>query len=229
MRYIGLDVHQRYCVGCEIRPNKERRRFRLPNTLEAWKKFAESLDLQTSVVLEASSNAFWIYDILSERAGNIVVANPLQVRAIAQARTKTDRLDAEVLARLPAADFIPQAWVPSREDRELRTLLHHRIRLAKQRTQLKNKIHAALVRNGYTSPCTDLFGKNGRAFLNTVQLSGVEQVVLDSCMTLLEALDREITALEGEINSSPGKESSGNRPSPWYTRYQCAECYDNPC
>lgn len=192
-------MHQRYCVGSEIGPDKQKRRFRFTNTQESWEKFAASLDQQTRVVLEATSNAFWIYDILSGHAGNVVVANPLQLRAIAQARVKTDNLDADILAQLLAADFIPEAWVPPKEDRELRTLLHHRVRLAKHRTQLKNKVHAALMRNGLTPPCTDLFGKRGHLFLSKVQLPGVEQIVLRSCLTLLAGMDQEIATLEAEI------------------------------
>ncbi|WP_218619015.1 hypothetical protein, partial [Paenibacillus sp. P32E] len=66
MRFIGLDVHQKYAEGCEIGTDKKKRRFRIANTREAWEEFGQTLDPNTRIVLEATSNAFWIHDILSE-------------------------------------------------------------------------------------------------------------------------------------------------------------------
>jgi len=43
MRFIGLDVHQKYAEGCEIGPDKQKRRFRIANTREFWEKFAQTL------------------------------------------------------------------------------------------------------------------------------------------------------------------------------------------
>ena len=199
MRFIGLDVHQRYCEGYEIGSNGQKRRFRLANTREAWEEFGKTLDQDTRIVMEATSNAFWIYDILSAYPGQVVVANPLKTRAIAEARIKTDALDAKILAQLLAADFIPTTWVPAKNEYELRVLLHHRIRLAKIRTMLKNKIHAALIRNGLNPPCTDLFGKKGRLFLERISLPETDQIVMISCLKLLDHVQREIDELEGEI------------------------------
>jgi hypothetical protein len=76
MRFIGLDVHQKYAEGCEIDPDKQKRRFRIANTRESWEEFAQTLDSETRVVIEATSNAFWIYDILSDYPAQVVIANP---------------------------------------------------------------------------------------------------------------------------------------------------------
>ncbi|RKL61254.1 IS110 family transposase, partial [Thermoanaerobacteraceae bacterium SP2] len=199
MRFIGLDVHQKYAEGCEIGPNKEKRRFRIANTRQAWEEFAKTLDSNTRVVMEATSNAFWIHDILSGYPGQIVIANPLKTRAIAEARVKTDALDAQILAQLLAADFIPESWIPNKDEYQLRVLLHHRIRLAKIRTMLKNKIHAALIRNGIQSPWSDLFGKNGRKFLENISLPETEQIIVCSSLKLLDTVQKEMAALEADL------------------------------
>jgi transposase len=201
MRFIGLDVHQKYAEGCEIGPDKKKRRFRIANTRESWEEFAKTLDPETRVVMEATSNAFWIHDILSGYPGQVVVANPLKTRAIAEARVKTDALDAQILAQLLAADFIPESWVPSKEEYQLRVLLNHRIRLAKIRTMLKNKIHAALIRNGIQSPWSDLFGVNGRKYLEQVTLPQSEQIVVSSSLKLLDFVQQEMNVLESDLFS----------------------------
>ncbi|KXG75830.1 hypothetical protein AN618_17400 [Fervidicola ferrireducens] len=199
MRFIGLDVHQKYAEGCEIGPNKEKRRFRIANTRQAWEEFAKTLDSNTRIVMEATSNAFWIHDILSGYPGQVVIANPLKTRAIAEARVKTDALDAQILAQLLAADFIPESWIPSKDEYQLRVLLHHRIRLGKIRTMLKNKIHAALIRNGIQSPRSDLFGKSGRKFLESISLPETEQIIVCSSLKLLDAVQKEMAALEADL------------------------------
>ena len=199
MRFIGLDVHQKYAEGCEIGPDKKKRRFRIANTRESWEEFAQTLDSETRVVMEATSNAYWIYDILSDYPAQVVIANPLKTRAIAEARVKTDALDAQILAQLLAADFIPESWVPNKDEYQLRVLLNHRIRLAKIRTMLKNKVHAALIRNGIQSPWSDLFGKHGRKYLESISLPAMEQIVVSSCLKLLDFVQQEIAALEADL------------------------------
>ena len=42
----------------------------------------------------------------------VIIANPLQVKAIAQAHVKTDKIDAGTLASLQAAGYLPQIWTP---------------------------------------------------------------------------------------------------------------------
>ena len=45
--------------------------------------------------------------------------NPLQVKAIAHAHVKTDKIDAGVLASLRAADFLPEVWLPDADSERL--------------------------------------------------------------------------------------------------------------
>lgn len=51
----------------------------------------------------------------------------LKVKAIADAKIKTDQIDATVLAHLLRADLMPEAWAPGERARELRVALHERI------------------------------------------------------------------------------------------------------
>ena len=87
-----------------------------------------------AVVLEATTNAWTFYDQVAPLAGRTVVAHPGLVKVIASARVKTDNRDVLHLARLLAANLIPEVWVPPLPARELRALLSHRRRLIKMRT-----------------------------------------------------------------------------------------------
>jgi hypothetical protein len=55
----------------------------------------------------------------------VKLANPLQTKAIAQARIKTDKLSARILAHLLRANLIPECYIPTREVRERRSLLRY--------------------------------------------------------------------------------------------------------
>ena len=67
---------------------------------------------EDEVVVEATGNAMAVVRVLGPYVARVIVANPLQVKAIAHARIKTDKIDAGVLASLRAADFLPEVWVP---------------------------------------------------------------------------------------------------------------------
>ena len=60
------------------------------------------------MVVQATGNAMAVVRLLSPYVARVIVANPLQVKAIAHARIKTDKIDAGVLAQLRAADFLPR-------------------------------------------------------------------------------------------------------------------------
>jgi transposase len=166
VRHIGLDVH-RECAQVAILENGQiRQAGRVPTTPEGLHTFARTLDTTDEVVLEATCNTYAIVRLLRQHAGRVVVSNPVKTRAIAEARIKTDKVDAEVLARLLAGGWLPDVWVPDEQTQILRQQVAHRARLVQQRTRLKNRIQALLHRNLVLGcPRSDLFGKAGRRWL----------------------------------------------------------------
>ena len=81
-------------------------------TREHLEAFARTLTHDDHVVVEATGNATAVAEVLAPHVGRVVIANPRQVRLIAEARIKTDVIDATVLARLYASGFLPEVWVP---------------------------------------------------------------------------------------------------------------------
>ena len=60
-----------------------------------------------------SGRAVWaVVDILKPFVAEVGVSNPLKTKAIAEAKIKTDKVDAEVLAQLLRCDFLPRVWEP---------------------------------------------------------------------------------------------------------------------
>ena len=91
-----------------------------------------------------------------------MISNPLRTRAIAEAKVKTDKVDARVLAELLAAGYLPGIWWPDEDLQALRRLVARRGGIVRERTRLKNQVQAILHRNLLPRcPAADLFGKKG--------------------------------------------------------------------
>lgn len=172
---------------------------RLAVRREALEAFAATLGPDDQVVLEASTNTWAIADILAAHAGRVVVSNPLRTRAIAQAKVKTDEIDARTLAELLAADYIPAVWQPDPTTRELRRRVAHRAGLVRNRTLLRNRVHAILGGALIAVPVSDAFGLRGRAWLATLELAIDAREALDTHLRLHDAVEREIELAERAI------------------------------
>ena len=110
---------------------------------------------------------------------------------IAQARAKTDRLDARALARLLAAGSLDALWVPDKQTRIMRRRLARRAQLVRARTRAKNEIHACLTRRLICRPSvSDLFGLAGRRWLQELELPAEERETVDSCMRQMSSSTR---------------------------------------
>ena len=135
-------------------------------TRSALEGFGRSLTKDDEVVVEATGNAMAVVRVLCPYVARVIVANPLQVKAIAHAHIKTDKIDAGVLASLRAADFLPEVWVPDAETERLRRLVARRNQVVRHRTRVKNEVHAILHAH-LVPPCphADLFNGPGRAWL----------------------------------------------------------------
>ena len=107
-------------------------------------------------------NTAAIAGLLAERAGEVVVSNPFKTRVIAEAKIKTDKVDARVLAELLAADYLPSVWQADEATKALRRQVGQHMPLVRQRTRVKNQVQAILARNLLPRcPFTDLFGIKG--------------------------------------------------------------------
>jgi hypothetical protein len=84
----------------------------------------------TSLSKTTSVTTWDRYDLLAPLVSRVVVADPTQVKVIAASFVKTDKRDTLALAKLLAANLIPEVWVPPLEVRERRALVAHRQRRA---------------------------------------------------------------------------------------------------
>lgn len=197
MPYAGLDVHKRVIEAAIIDEyGRLLHRDRLPCSRETLRHFAaEHLGPEVRVALEATTNTWALVELLEPFAQEVVVSNPLRTRAIAEAKIKTDRVDALVLAQLLRCDYLPRVWQPDPHTRQQRRRTSRRASLVGDRTRVKNRIHAVLHQRLMGAP-RDLFGKTGRQWLGRLELDPEGRAAIDSELRLLETIEAETASLD---------------------------------
>jgi transposase len=204
MFYLGVDYHKAYSHVVAIdEDGKERLSYKVSNTNDAFKELLKQLNGSCRAVIECGRTWGVIYDLLESLGVDVKLANPLKVRAIAEAKIKTDSIDARTLAELLRANLIPEVHIPSREVRKLKNIIRHRMWLVKLRTMTKNRIHQVIDRNHIENPgYSDIFGKNGRKFLNTLELEDPDKELLDKHLGTLDFFNSDIKDTEQWIEKT---------------------------
>jgi len=199
-RFVGLDVHRRYATVAAVDTKQQvvltARRIDF-NDFDEWvRKHLRRTDV---VTLEATSNAWHLYDMLVPLVASVTVANPIQVALIAKARVKTDPRDALTLARLLAVGMLPSVWVPPVEVRDLRALGAHRRRLIKQRTQARNRLRAVLYTHNLFPPAGEAFGPANRPWWAGLDLPASEKLRVRHDLSILDSLEPLVKGVDAEL------------------------------
>ena len=191
--HVGVDLHKKAAVytavdeqGIAIRQGV------VPNTLPGWGQFVSLFPPGTPVAMEACVNWGQVCDLLEEHGLRPVLANSKRVRMIAESRSKTDKIDSEILAQLLRTQYLPLVHIPSKDVRQIRELVSYRATLGHRNTELKSRVHSVLAKEWVQVP-DPLFHGPGMEFLRTVELSPLNRRMLDGHLEQLRVVDEEIT------------------------------------
>lgn len=197
--YVGVDHHKKFSY-LSVMDNKGTvvKEGKVVNTKKAINNFlGKEYTKDTSAVLEAGRNWTVMYDWLEEELDEVKLAHPLKVKAIAEAKIKTDKIDAKTLAHLLRCDLVPEAYVPDKDTRIVKNILRQRMFLVRLSTMVKNRIHVILDRHPelrYQIDPSDLFGKQGLEWLKIVTLPKEDRRLLDEELDLLNHIKEKINS-----------------------------------
>jgi len=199
-RYVALDIHKHYCVVAGV--DREGRVLLQPvrvehADLEEWLK--KKLLSSDQVVIESTTNAWHVYDLLAPLAERVVVANPIKVKQIATARVKTDVRDTLILARLLAANLVPDVWVPPMHVRQMRQLLSQRRQLVETHTQILNRMHSVAHRHHLKHERGKRFNEKTIGWQKDERLSKMEQFQLSLEMENKVYIEKQIERISKEV------------------------------
>src|SRR5947209_3589783 len=193
MIHVGVDLHQRFCYCTAVKASGEVIGQRsVVNEAESLQRYMRSLPQPVQVVVEACG--FWpaFKQAIEKDVARLVMVHPQRVKAIASARLKNDRVDSATLAHLSRCDLLPESWKADRDTQARRQQVRLRATLVRQRTRLKNQVHAVLHQQGQRSPVTDGFGKRGRQWLGQVKLPEKARQTLAVCLRMIDYYTQEI-------------------------------------
>jgi transposase len=200
--YIGVDLGKRKAlVVKKDRQGKITSKVTVPVTQAALENYFSKQDRRSQVVVEATGNWMYFYETIERYTPQVMLAHPLKTRAIAEARIKTDTIDATTLAELLRLEGIPKAYIPPREVRDIRELLRYRASLVSVRVGLKNKIHAVLTKNGIDCTFSNVLGKASKAWLRALPLRACYRQEVDGYLRVGEALKSSIDEITQTIKA----------------------------
>lgn len=207
--HVGLDGHRSFSQVTARDANNHilfRQRLdhadrqQLRNQLARWPK-------GTPVVLEGTFGWGWLADELQQASHDPHLASSRKVAAWREARgmAKSNTIDGDLLSELwPQQPRWWEVWLVPPEVRDQREWLRYRMALVQTQTMTKNRIHATLHRHGILHGFSDLFGKAGRQFLQT--LAEADEPLRDSArqtllgyLRLLEQIRRQIAQVTRTI------------------------------
>jgi transposase len=205
MEYIAFDAHKHYTLASVARPDGQIvREQRLPHERGALQQFLTRCEPGSPVAGETIGNWYWIIDEI-EAAGCVPkLVHARKAKLMMGAINKTDKLDVRGLNQLQRNGTLPTVWIPPGELRDQRDLPRPRMVLVRQRTQLKNRIHATLAKYAlHHLEVSDLFGARGRALLRQrlELLPPCTAYATQQLLEQVENLDRQLRGFEHQIQT----------------------------
>jgi transposase len=156
------------------------------------------------VVIEVGTHSRWVSELLRGLGHQVTIANPRRVKLISHSDSKTDRRDAELLARLGRADLQLLAPVKHRGAAAQADLAVPKSRdvLVAMRTKLVNHVRATVKSFGERLPsCTaEALHRKARVHLPEALRAALEPVLI-----VLEALDGQIRAQDRAVDRIAAK------------------------
>jgi transposase len=152
---LGIDLGDRVASYCWIdAEGRTQETGEVPQTVSALSALCEMRGEPIRVAFEVGTHSGWVSDLLEQAGHQVFVANAHRMKLIAHSKRKTDRADAELLARIARSD--PTLLCPIRhrgkEAREGVQLIRSRSILVESRAKLVNHVRGSVKAAGSRIP-----------------------------------------------------------------------------
>lgn len=209
MQYIAFDSHKRYTVASvEKKEGGILKEARINHERGAIHGFLSQFDPGSPVAVETIGNWYWIVDEI-EKAGMIPqLVHARKAKLMMGMTNKTDTLDARGMNRLQRNGTLPTVWIPPAEIRDKRDLPRTRMMFSRERTRIKNRIHAALSKYAVPLPeVSDLFGVSAREIMKESldMLPVYTRYSIERLLEELESAEKQIGLLEDRMREAFGE------------------------
>lgn len=199
MWHVGVDLHRKTVVIAAVHDSGEVRppvRWDNSQTNEIQQTFRDFGEFRA--VVEATATYRWFYKLI-EPLGTVLLAHPQHLRAMVQRRSKTDRLDAQLLANLLRINQIPLSYIPPDEYQLLREITRHRARMVRGLSSVKISLRALLARHNMQPLYKYPFGPRGLYWFSKQEFGLVDNGARDELLARFHHYATEISTIEARM------------------------------
>jgi transposase len=212
MKIVGCDLHARQqtiaMVDTETGEFTEKT---LSHEGNAVREFYAALEGPVVVGIEATGAMQWFLELLEELGIECRVGHPAKIRAAEIRKQKHDRRDARlVLDLLVMKDRFPQIWMPSTEQRDLRTLLRDRHQWVKMRARLQHTLQAIALNHALRQGHA-LWSAAGQSALQALPLPPYTSQRRTELQSLYVQLQKRIQELDKEVEAQARQRPQARR------------------
>jgi transposase len=205
-RFVGLDVHAETIAVAVADGSEVRSHGIIPNSPGAVRKLVRKLgpakDLK--VCYEAGPCGFVLYWQLAELGVACEVVAPTLIPSMPGDRVKTDRRDAEKLARCYRNGDLTAVWVPNAEHEALRDLVRARLAAKEDQRRARHRLRTLLLRHGVRKPeGMTAWKRFHRVWLNQVRFEqSALQLAFEDYLAEVDHAGERIARIEAAIDTS---------------------------
>ena len=200
MEFVGIDWAYRRAAWCAVSASGAIvGEGVVPADEDGLARLVIDCGIEVCGVVEMMSGAIWVRDQLAAAGWEMKIAHARKVRDVAPLACKTDKVDARVLAELCRRDLVPELWVPSFSDRELRERLRRRAHLVRMRASAMNRIFGLLTQWGTRLSLDRLRKPDGMRLLEQRGIPAVWRRSIREAIDVIDLLDSRIAPLEQEL------------------------------
>lgn len=205
MKFIGIDLHTNCFTCCVLTMNEGKwiKTYKIDDDELAL--FYSILNNETYCLIEATVNSFSFASLFENKVKDVIIANTFKLKQISFTNKKTDKVDAEKLARILKVQIISgeeqihRVTIPPKDIQDLRALFATYRLLRKQVVSLKNRIHSLLKQNLYPFTKEYIFSKKARKEIRSISNDDILNFQINLLFNELEYLEETIKTLQTKI------------------------------
>ncbi len=209
MYFIGVDHHKQSSTMTVLDEHgREVRTAKLLNVEADVAAFIrEAAPDGFQAVLESGRSSYVMADFLRELGGDVKIANPYELKAIAHAQIKTDRRDSKLLARMLRTGMIPEIYQRELWNREAQRVMRQRAFWTRLQVEVKNKVRVLLaqqreaVRLAVEALKESLFSPKGLQYLGQVELRDKDRRLLQELVAAFHELEAHKKKSDGMVEA----------------------------